>query len=159
MTLTETSPETATAIESNTPARSMKVLFINDFLPQEMLGIMWLSRSIKDAGHQTKALFLPDAEWIKKIGVYAPDVVCFSVTTGMHLYFFDIAKRIRKEYPEVLILFGGPHPTFSPEMIEMNDHVDAICRGEGEIAIVEFLDKLAAGEDTSFMQNMWVRNR
>ncbi len=137
----------------------MKVLFINDFLPQEMLGVMWLSRSIKDAGHQTKALFLPDAEWIKKIGEYAPDVICFSVTTGMHLYFFDIAKRIRAEYPDLQIIFGGPHPTFSPEMIELNDHVDAICRGEGEIAIVEYLDKLAAGEDTSFVQNMWVRNR
>lgn len=137
----------------------MKVLFINDFLPQEMLGIMWLSRSIKDAGHQTKALFLPDAEWIKKIADYAPDVVCFSVTTGMHLYFFDIAKRIRAEYPELQIIFGGPHPTFSPEMIELNEHVDAICRGEGEIAIVEYLDKLAAGEDPSFVQNMWVRNR
>ncbi|MFT6830962.1 MAG: anaerobic magnesium-protoporphyrin IX monomethyl ester cyclase [Planctomycetota bacterium] len=159
MTLTETSPETATAIESNTPVRSMKVLFINDYLPQEMLGIMWLSRSIKDAGHQTKALFLPDADWIKKIGDYTPDVVCFSVTTGMHLYYFDIAKRIRKEYPEMQIIFGGPHPTFSPEMLEMNEHVDAICRGEGELAIVEYLDKLAAGEDTSFVQNMWVRDR
>lgn len=159
MTLTETSPERSTAIESNSPVRSMKVLFINDFLPQEMLGIMWLSRSIKDAGHQTKALFLPDADWIKKIGDYAPDVVCFSVTTGMHLYFFDIAKRIRSEFPEMLIVFGGPHPTFSPEMIELNEHVDAICRGEGELAIVEFLDKVAAGEDPSFVQNMWVRNR
>ena len=29
----------------------MKVLFINEYLPQEMLGMMWLSRAIKDAGH------------------------------------------------------------------------------------------------------------
>ena len=159
MTLTEPGPETATAITSSSPVRSMKVLFINDYLPQEMLGLMWLSRSIKDAGHQAQALFLPDTEWIQKIKDYAPDVVCFSVTTGMHLYFLDIAKRVRTELPEVFILFGGPHPTFSPEVIELNEHVDAICRGEGEIATVELLDKLAAGEDHQFVQNMWFRDR
>ena len=137
----------------------MKTLFINDYLPQEMLGLMWLSRSIKDAGHQAQALFLPDTDWIQKTKDYAPDVVCFSVTTGMHLYFLDLAKRIRTELPDAFILFGGPHPTFSPEIIELNEHVDAICRGEGELSTVELLDKLAAGEDYQFVQNMWFRDR
>lgn len=159
MTLTDIAPGTATAITSNSPVKSMKVLFINDYLPQEMLGLMWLSRSIKDAGHQAQALFLPDTDWVQKAKDYAPDVVCFSVTTGMHLYFLDLAKRIRTEMPEVFILFGGPHPTFSPEVIELNEHVDAICRGEGELATVELLDKLAAGEDHQFVQNMWFRDR
>ncbi|MEM6671595.1 MAG: radical SAM protein [Planctomycetota bacterium] len=159
MTLLDTAPETATAITSRNPVRSMKVLFINDYLPQEMLGLMWLSRSIKDAGHQAKALFLPDKDWIEQIHDYAPDVVCYSVSTGMHLYFMDLAKRIRKELPDVFQLVGGPHPTFSPEMLELNEHIDAICRGEGEIAVVELLDKIAAGEDYQFVQNMWFRNR
>jgi len=159
MTLTDIGPETATAITSRSPVKSMKVLFINDYLPQEMLGLMWLSRSIKDAGHHAQALFLPDTDWIQKAKDYEPDVVCFSVTTGMHLYFLDIAKRIRTEFPDVFILFGGPHPTFSPEVIELNEHVDAICRGEGEMATVELLDKLAAGEDHQFVQNMWFRDR
>ena len=158
MTLQEPATGTATAIDSSAPARSLKVLFVNDYLPQEMLGIMWLSRAILDAGHQTKALFLPDKDWTKKIGEYAPDVICFSVTTGMHLYNLDIAKRIRKEFPDIFIIFGGPHPTFSPELIELNDHVDAICRGEGEVAIVELLNLLAAGEDYQFVQNMWLRD-
>ena len=29
--------------------RPLRVLFIEEYLPQEMLGIMWLSRAIKDA--------------------------------------------------------------------------------------------------------------
>ncbi len=159
MTVTDIAPGTATVFASRTPVRSMKTLFINDYLPQEMLGLMWLSRAIKDAGHQAQALFLPDKDWIEKIHEAAPDVVCFSVTTGMHLYFLDIAKRIRTELPDVFILFGGPHPTFSPEVIELNEYVDAICRGEGEVAVVELLDKLAAGEDYQFVQNMTFRDR
>lgn len=158
MTLQEPALETAPANETGAPKRTLKVLFVNDYLPQEMLGIMWLSRAILDAGHKTKALFLPDKDWTKKLHEYAPDVVCFSVTTGMHLYNLDIAKRIRKEIPNVFILFGGPHPTFSPELIELNDHVDAICRGEGEVAVVELLNKIANGEDYQFVQNMWLRD-
>ena len=40
MTLTDIAPGTATAITSNSPVKSMKVLFINDYLPQEMLGLI-----------------------------------------------------------------------------------------------------------------------
>jgi len=142
-----------------TATRSLKVLFINDYLPQEMLGIMWLSRAIKDAGHQSKALFLPDKDWIQKLKDYDPDVVCYSVTTGMHPYYLDISKRVKTELPGSQCVWGGPHPTFSPELLERNEHVDAICRGEGELALVEYLDHLANGTPYWDVQNMWFRNR
>ena len=137
----------------------MRVLFINDYLPQEMLGLMWLSRAIKDGGHDAKALFLPDKDWIQKIKDYDPHVVCFSVTTGMHLYFADINARVKKVLPNVFSVFGNAHATFTPEIIEKYDHIDAVCRGEGEEAIVELLDKMEAGEDYYFVQNMWFRDR
>ncbi|MEM7515934.1 MAG: hypothetical protein AAF368_03280, partial [Planctomycetota bacterium] len=77
----------------------MKVLFVEEYLPQEMLGIMWLSRAIKDAGHESKALFLPDKEWLTKIKEHNPDVVCFSVTTGMHLYKAELGRKIKAVLP------------------------------------------------------------
>jgi anaerobic magnesium-protoporphyrin IX monomethyl ester cyclase len=138
--------------------RSMKVLFIDEYLPQEMLGLMWLSRAIKDGGHQTKALFIPDKDWLEKIKAYAPDVVCYSVTTGMHLYFADINRKVREVVPDAISIFGGPHPTFSPEYVE-TDGIDAICRGEGEAAMVAFLDKLAAGEDYRETPNFFFKDR
>ncbi|MHC4893783.1 MAG: cobalamin-dependent protein, partial [Planctomycetota bacterium] len=105
----------------------MKVLFVNEYLPQEMLGLMWISRAIKDAGHETKALFIPDKEWLEKVVEYKPDIVCFSVTTGMHLYFADIKRRVAEVLPDALYVAGGPHPTFSPEYLEQGDF-DVICR-------------------------------
>jgi anaerobic magnesium-protoporphyrin IX monomethyl ester cyclase len=137
----------------------MKVLFINEYLPQEMLGVMWLSRAIKDAGHDAKCLFLPDKDWVQKLKDHAPDVVCYSVTTGMHLYFLDINQKVKQVLPDVISIMGGPHPTFTPEVLEKYDHLDAICRGEGEQAMPELLDKLAAGEDYQFIGNMWFRDR
>ena len=45
----------------------------------------------------------------------------------------------------MLTVFGGPHPTFFPKLIE-HPAVDVICRGEGEQAIVEMANKINAGE-------------
>jgi radical SAM superfamily enzyme YgiQ (UPF0313 family) len=135
----------------------MKVLFVQAYIPQEMLGIMWLSRAIKDAGHESEALFVPDTKWLAKLREYAPDVVCFSVTTGMHTHAVEVVHRIKVEMPHVLSIFGGPHPTFTPEMVE-EPGIDAVCRGEGELAIVELLDKMQRGEDYYSTLNFWFKH-
>ena len=125
----------------------MKVLFVLEYLPQEMLGPMWLSRAIKDAGHECEAIFLPDKDWVEKIKEHAPDVVAYTVTTGMHLYYRDINRKVKEVLPDVFTIQGGAHATYTPEELEHDVNLDAICRGEGEEAIPELLDKLAAGED------------
>jgi radical SAM superfamily enzyme YgiQ (UPF0313 family) len=137
----------------------MKVLFINEYLPQEMLGIMWLSRAIKDAGHETKGLFLPDKEWIAKVKEYNPDVVAFSATTGMQQYFTDLNKKVKAELPNVFSIMGGAHPTYVPEILEETPELDAICRGEAEEAVPELLNLMAAGEDYTKVENLWFRDR
>lgn len=133
-------------------ARTLRVLFVEEYLPQEMLGIMWLSRAVKDAGHQSRALLLPDRDWIRKLREYDPDVVLFSVTTGMHVYLSEVNQRIKRELPGVLSVFGGPHATFSPEYLE-TPGIDAICRGEGEAALVELLDRMSRGEPYHDVRN------
>ena len=74
----------------------MKVLHITRTLPQEPLGPMYLSRAVKDAGHQMEALCLPDPLWLKKISVYDPDVITWSVMTGNHTPIFDLNKLLKK---------------------------------------------------------------
>ncbi len=136
----------------------MKVLFIEEYLPQEMLGIMWLSRAVKDAGHQAKALFLPDRDWLRKAQEYRPDVLCYSVTTGMHQYLTEVNRKVKEVLPEAISVFGGPHATFSPECLEA-DGLDAICRGEGEGALVELLDRLRDGQDYHDVRNFHFKRR
>jgi len=136
----------------------MRVLFVSEYLPQEMLGLMWLSRAIKDAGHECRALFLPDGDWLRKAADFAPDVLAYSVTTGMHSYALEINRKIREVLPDALSVFGGPHPTFTPEYVEL-DGVDAICRGEGELAMVDLLDRMRSGEDYRDTPNFWIKDR
>ncbi len=113
---------------------------------------MYLSRAAKDAGHEMEALFLPDPHWLKKIEEYKPDVVTWSLMTGNHRPIFDLNRLLKAKF-DFFSLMGGPHVTFVPESVQDPD-IDAICLGEGELAIVELLDRLEKGEDWHDIQNL-----
>ncbi|MBL7131091.1 MAG: B12-binding domain-containing radical SAM protein [Candidatus Omnitrophica bacterium] len=120
----------------------MKVLFINRYLSKETiyrepLGIMSLASAIK---HKHKVFVLePTKENIdEKIAKIRPEVIGYSVRTGFHQYYLNLNKKLKKKY-NFISVFGGPHATFFPEMIN-EDGVDCVCRGESEEAFLEFLD-------------------
>jgi hypothetical protein len=95
---------------------------------------------------------------VQKVREYAPDVVCYSTTTGMHQYYADVNRKVKEVLPDVLSIFGGPHTTFSPEFVR-TPGVDAICRGEGERAIVDLLNRLRDGRPIEDCENFWVKDR
>jgi radical SAM superfamily enzyme YgiQ (UPF0313 family) len=78
-----------------------------------------------------------------------PDIIGFSCMTGIHSDAVKIADSIKRVYPGIPIILGGPHPTFFPEIIE-ESCIDIVCRGEGEEVIGEIMDALNEGwEDGS----------
>ncbi|MBK7643433.1 MAG: cobalamin-dependent protein, partial [Planctomycetes bacterium] len=130
----------------------MKVLHITRTLPQEMLGPMYLSTAVKAAGHEMRAICLPDVHWLSKIREYKPDVITWSLMTGNHRQIFDVNRFLKSKF-KFFSLMGGPHVTFVPESARESG-VDALCIGEGEEAIVELLDTLARGEDWHGIKNL-----
>ncbi|MBL8802929.1 MAG: B12-binding domain-containing radical SAM protein [Planctomycetes bacterium] len=130
----------------------MKVLHITRTLPQEMLGPMYLARAVKDAGHQMRAICLPDPLWLRKIEEYGPDVITWSLMTGNHRQIFDVNRFLKSKF-EFFSLMGGPHVTFVPESARERG-VDALCIGEGEQALVELLDTLERGGDWRGIDNL-----
>ena len=70
----------------------------------------------------------------------------------------DLVKMVKANFPKITTVMGGPHPTYSPEVIE-KPGLDVICRGEGEEAFLELCDKLQAGDDIRHVKNLWVKDR
>lgn len=130
----------------------VKVLHITRTLPQEMLGPMVLSRVVKDAGHEMRAICMPDPRWLSKIREYAPDVITWSLMTGNHKQIFDVNRLLKSKF-DFFSLMGGPHVTFVPDCVQ-DASVDAICIGEGEGALVELLDTLERGDDWRSIRNL-----
>lgn len=156
----------------------MKILFIiKDFLI-EPLGIMYLSSALKKAGHEVYLLktiysdyekyalgsqsvrdgeaLSSEDEILRFVEKVSPHILAYSVTTGMHGYYLKLNRMIRKNINAVSI-FGGPHPTFFPEIIN-DEYVDFICQGEGEEAFVELVNNLDSRVNVKQIRNLWHKN-
>ncbi|HTE05399.1 MAG TPA: radical SAM protein [Planctomycetota bacterium] len=131
----------------------MRVLFLTQFTAQEPLGIMTLSTALKAAGHETKLIFLPDVHFEAKLREYDPGVVCYSMTTGWHHPIGGLNLRVKKILPNVVSLCGGMHVTLVPEYLN-EPGIDAICRGEGEHALVDFVNAVEQGADMRHIPNI-----
>ncbi|MGH9402044.1 MAG: B12-binding domain-containing radical SAM protein [Terriglobia bacterium] len=77
------------------------------------------------------------------------DAVCFgvSVLTGpMIATAVAISRQIRAAHPKLPIVFGGWHPSLTPEQTIRPDFVDVIVRGQGELTLLEIIRRLADGK-------------
>lgn len=69
------------------------------------------------------------------------DIVGFSVYVWNEKMSLAIAKALKKEKPEVLIVFGGPQIPENPEgFLRENRFVDVVCHGEGEVPFLRILE-------------------
>ena len=133
----------------------MKLLFIQSDV-FKCLGTMILSAIIKKGGHKCDILIDSlEKDLMKEIKLINPDIICFSIVSTRLLWMNNLAKKIKAKFKKP-ILIGGTHPTFFPEIIN-GDFIDIICRGEGEYAILELLDKLEKGQEIIKIKNLWIK--
>ncbi len=135
----------------------MNILFLVAKLHAiEPFGIMSLSPQLKRRGHRVALLEAESPDLVNAVRGLRPDVIGYSVCTGAEQYYLSL-NRCLKEYLRFVSVFGGPHPTFFPDLIR-EPGVDAICRGEGDVAFPEFLDRLETGGRLEPVANFSVKN-
>ena len=123
----------------------MKILFIyKNLYIYEFKGLPQLSSILKKHGHEVR-LALSERENVSKIiKKWKPDIVGYSITTGLHKYYLNLNRKL-KEKANFYAVFGGPHATYFPEIIKEKG-VDAVCIGEGEEAIIDLINKFGTKE-------------
>lgn len=133
----------------------MKMVFVQNLLTTHF-GIMYISSVLKQNGHSTD-VFIEGLhkDIVKDICDAKPDIVGFTCITGEHRW---VEKRVAeiKKYLDVPIIVGGPHPTYFPEMIEM-ENLDIVCRGDGENVVLELMNKTQNKESINNIQGLWVK--
>lgn len=143
----------------------MRVLFVAQEISYEPQGIMSMSAVLKQAGHDVALTVANIEDPVAYARDYQPDILGYSVMTGSQRGYFDLNRRIREaldplraasgKHP-LFSAFGGPHPTFFPEMVT-EPGVDGVCVGEGEGAILDLAGALAQrnGSFTTAIPNWW----
>lgn len=136
----------------------MKIAFLQETVNQN-IGIMYLSSILKARGHHCE-LFVKSLEknnFFRVVRSYKPDILGFSVITGSHHWALSTAGRFKSILPKALVIFGGPHPTYFPEVIN-KPMVDIVARGEAELSFPELIQRLEEGRDFSNVLGLWVKN-
>ena len=119
---------------------------------------MLLSSWVKKGGHSVELMItegLSVDEIATRISEKGTQILAYSIMTGEHTYYFDLNKELKKRL-DVFSVFGGPHPTFLPEMID-HEGVDACCLGEGDIAFPELVNRIEQGLDYHDVDNFWFK--
>ena len=77
------------------------------------------------------------------------DAVCFGITSLTGYQIIDgikMAKKVRQEYPNLPIVWGGWHPTMEPDQTGRSPYVDIIVRGQGEVTFTDLVHALEEGK-------------
>lgn len=132
-----------------------KIIFFQE-LWAEYNGPMYLSAFLKEHGHQFDMFIGKTAhDFYEAVEKGKPDLIGFSCMSGMHPWALAVAKELKEKYG-VKTIFGGPHPTFFPQMID-NPAVDIVCQGEGEYPLLDLMNAIDAKGSITQIQNLWVK--
>ena len=134
----------------------VKVLFIQDIW-YPMQGVMNLSASLKNVGHETEVAVGKDDHIFSEIERIKPDIVATSSMTAYRNFMIRMTKKIKEKKYNCLTVVGGFDSSFFPEIIEQIKEIDVLCRGEGNNAMVELANCLEKGTDYSNIKNLWIR--
>ena len=115
---------------------------------KEPLGICYLSAYLKRKGHISKVIHqldLSDDDLLKKVKEFHPEIVGFSTFTYNFKKGKDLALRIKSEYKDVPIVFGGYHVSALPSESVRESAIDFVVVGEGEKTIEDLIRTIKNG--------------
>lgn len=139
----------------------MRILLISFYDELDTIGLKYVHYSLLRKGYNSSILYLPifnvsrkrHLEAIKKL-VLEIDPALIGISLVSYEYnrasaLSDYLKSFAQSTP---IIWGGIHPTISPEDSLL--HADYVCRGEGERVIVDIADALSKNEDMRKINNL-----
>ena len=84
-----------------------------------------------------------DEKFIQSIGKEMPLLIGFSCMTPHVMHAAEMAKLVKKHFPEILTVIGGVHASSIPKQtIEEFPQFDVVALGEGEQTLLELCQRL-----------------
>jgi len=148
----------------------MHITLISPYPDITSFGLRTISAHLRRGGHQTRLVLLPDpfgddlkygiTRYEDRVLDQLVDLCRGTDLVGITLMtnFFDGAVQVTRRLKAASgtpVIWGGVHPTIRPE--ESLEHADIVCVGDGEEALLELADKMAAGRDWTGTANLWSR--
>lgn len=136
----------------------------------ENSGVRHLTAMLKErGGFRADLMFFKDwrhnrVEWptaneyqllVDLIEREAYHVVGLSFGSPYYRVAIELTRHIKERLGDkVMVIWGGLHPTLTPE--HCIQYADVVCVGEGEYALLELMNRLERGESIDTVGNMWI---
>lgn len=92
-----------------------------------------------------------------KVADYQPDLIALTVVENTYSVARELIRALPEKDRKIPTIWGGPFATFAPDYILRDQVGDFVCRGEGEIALIELCKRLCEGRPVTDIPNVWVR--
>ena len=96
------------------------------------LGLMWILSALKENGHVSEIFVCGNKKIPNDLKHFSPDIVGFSVMTGMQIWALQMAKFIKREL-NPLIIFGGPYFHIAGSAAKAFESESVCRRDEGRL--------------------------
>lgn len=143
----------------------------------ENLGIEYLSARLLQNGYRTRLFLDPilfdesgfirhrtlakwfshDAQIVRSIKEYKPDLICLSVLSDNYQWTCKWTSLIKANMKAPIVV-GGIHPSSVPESVIQNKNIDYLCVGEGDDAIVDLARVLSEKKHPRNIKNIWCKD-
>jgi len=133
-----------------------KIVFVQREI-EDKLGPMLLTAQLKSLGFAAEIIINP-LKNIRKIKQMGPDFIGINILSPSIDWALSTCRFLKKEIPDALIILGGPHPTFFPQVVEQPG-VDIICIGEGEKPLSQMFKKYDGSlSSIKDIPNLWIKD-
>jgi radical SAM superfamily enzyme YgiQ (UPF0313 family) len=127
------------------------------------LGLLYLGAVLEKAGHDVKVMDngrirLTVENLVKRVKRVNPELVGIGALTPTFKQAITIAKAIKAEMPDMKIVFGNYHPTFTyDKILRKYPVVDYVAIGEGERTLPELVEALENGKKVERVPGLALR--
>jgi anaerobic magnesium-protoporphyrin IX monomethyl ester cyclase len=125
------------------------------------LGLLSLAGAIRQAGFEPRIIDgALDPDYRRRIAEEIKDCACFGVSllTGpMILDAIEVSRMVKRERPDLPVVFGGWHPSLASGQTLREDFVDVVVRHQGEATLVEILLRLTSGKPLDLVAGCWFK--
>lgn len=130
------------------------------------LGIAWIAVVLRENGFRNVSLIdsvvnrYSNEKTVELLKREGPDVIGLSFGTQNRFYAFDLARLIKKNFPRIPIVAGGPHPTLTAnDTLQNIPEIDIVVRGEGEYSFLDLIRTINKKGNLESVKGISFRNK
>jgi radical SAM superfamily enzyme YgiQ (UPF0313 family) len=98
-------------------------------------------------------------EFLDLIAATKTPLIGFTLYSSSAYISIELARMLKKRQPELQIIFGGPHVSryLAGSSIIKNDFIDAVVQGEGELTLIDIVERVRSGRPLTDCPGILIR--